>query len=115
MRVVLADRRRKVRYALRVLLQEHGDVEVAGEVTDRGEMLAQIEVCRPDVLVVDWDLCALEAAALMRSARQVCPGTRVVVMCGRPGLRAAALAAGADAFVSKGDPPEALVTAIRAL
>ena len=38
---------------------------------------------------------------------------RVIALSGRPEARQAALEAGASAFVSKGDPPEFLLEAIR--
>jgi DNA-binding NarL/FixJ family response regulator len=38
----------------------------------------------------------------------------VIALSGRSEARLAALSAGADAFVSKGDPPERLLAAIRA-
>ena len=41
------------------------------------------------------------------------PESFVVALSGLPEARREALAAGADAFVSKGDPPEKLLAAVR--
>jgi DNA-binding NarL/FixJ family response regulator len=43
------------------------------------------------------------------------PNLLVVVLSGRPEVRREALAAGADAFVSKVDPPERLLAALHAM
>jgi len=40
------------------------------------------------------------------------PRLPVIVMCGQPEVRRAALAAGADAFISKTDPPDQLLAAL---
>jgi CheY-like chemotaxis protein len=45
--------------------------------------------------------------------RELCPGLPVIVLSGQPEVRRTALAAGADAFVSKADPPEQLLAALR--
>jgi DNA-binding NarL/FixJ family response regulator len=39
----------------------------------------------------------------------------IIALSSRPGARPLALAAGADVFVSKGDPPDRLLAAIRGL
>jgi DNA-binding NarL/FixJ family response regulator len=40
------------------------------------------------------------------------PGLRVIALSGQPEASKASLEAGADAFVSKGDPPEQLLHAM---
>jgi DNA-binding NarL/FixJ family response regulator len=49
---------------------------------------------------------------LLSALRRVCPNSFVIVLSGRMEVRRAALAAGADAFVYKCDPPERLLEAI---
>jgi DNA-binding NarL/FixJ family response regulator len=44
--------------------------------------------------------------------REAYPGLAVIVLSGHPEVEEAAVAAGADAFVSKADPPEVLLDAI---
>jgi DNA-binding NarL/FixJ family response regulator len=44
--------------------------------------------------------------------RTTCPGLLVIALSGRPAARRSAMAAGADAFVSKADPPERLLKTI---
>jgi DNA-binding NarL/FixJ family response regulator len=114
MRLLLADNQAKVRFALRALLEQQPGLTVVGEAAEAGEVLAQIEAVHPDLVLLDWNLRGLAKADLLSALRQVHPDLIVVVLSARPEVRQAALEAGADAFVSKADPPERLLEAIQA-
>ncbi len=113
-RVLLADDQPSVRSALRLVLEQEPDVDVVGEVAEGEQLLAQVGIARPDLLLLDWELPGLPAADLLAALRALCPGTRVVALSGRPEARGPALETGARAFVSKGDPPERLLAIIAA-
>ena len=113
MRILLADNRSRVRFALRSLLEEQSGLMVVGEVSDCQELLAQAEADCPDLVLVDWDLPGMAAVDLLPVLRKICPGLPVIALCGRPEVEGAALAAGAQAFVSKAGPPEPLLVAIQ--
>jgi DNA-binding NarL/FixJ family response regulator len=112
MRVLLADDQAKVRSALRLLLEHQPDVEILGEAVDTTGLLDWVKVVCPDLVLLDWELRGLPAAALLPLLHSHCPGLRVIALSSRPEVRQVALDAGADAFVSKGDPPERLLRAI---
>jgi len=112
MRILLADHRLKIRFALRALLEQRPGVEVVGEAVDAEDLLTQIEATCPDLVLLDWKLQGLPAVNLLPTLRRFCPNTRVIILSGRPEARKAALDAGADAFVSKTDPPGRLLAAI---
>jgi two-component system phosphate regulon response regulator PhoB len=112
MRILLADEQRKVRFALRVLLERHSGHQVIAEATDADGLLAQVEVACPDVVLLSWELPGNSDQDLIAKLRCHCPGTTVIALSGRLSAHQAALAAGADAFVSKGKPPEQLMAAI---
>ncbi|MCP4542207.1 MAG: response regulator transcription factor [Chloroflexi bacterium] len=112
MRILLADHRSKVRFALRALLEQRPGVAVVDEAVDAEDLLAQIKVACPDLVLLDWKLQGLPAIGLLPTLRRVCPRACVIVLSGRPEAREAALTAGADAFVSKVDSPERLLAAI---
>ncbi|MGD9002018.1 MAG: DNA-binding response regulator, partial [Anaerolineae bacterium] len=63
--------------------------------------------------LLDWGLQDSAAAEQFEALRQACHQVAVIVLSAQPGAEEAALAAGADAFVSKADPPEQLLAAIR--
>jgi two-component system, NarL family, nitrate/nitrite response regulator NarL len=112
MRIMLVDSQSKVRFALRVLLERQPGFEVVGEAANVEELLAQAEGPCPDLVLLDWNVAGAVAGGLLPMLRRDCPGMRVIVLSGRPEARQAALAAGADGFVSKGHPPEHLLAAI---
>lgn len=113
MRVVLADERGMVRSAVRLLLEHQPDIEVLGEAVDVTGLVDWLGAACPDLILLDWELPGGDGSDLISEIRACCPGVEVVALSGRPEVRRAALCAGADAFVSKSDPPECLLEAIR--
>jgi two-component system nitrate/nitrite response regulator NarL len=110
MKVVVADAAAHVRSALRLVLEQHAEASSTVELTSGGQLLAELARACADVLLLDLHLPGLDLANVLPALRQVCPRLRVVVLSSRPEERQHALAAGADAFVSKADAPEALFT-----
>jgi DNA-binding NarL/FixJ family response regulator len=111
MRILVADPQAQVRFALRVLLEQQPGLEVVGEAASAGDLLARAAHHCADLVLLDWNLAGT-TAGLLPALRRGCPGVGIIVLSGRPETREAALAAGADAFVSKGNPPEHLMAAI---
>jgi DNA-binding NarL/FixJ family response regulator len=112
MRVLLADDRKKVRSALRLLLEHKRGLRTVGEAEDAEGLFAQAASIHPNLVLLDWELPGLLANGSLSALRQVCPDSCVIALSGRPEARRAALAAGVDAFVSKVEPPESLLDAI---
>jgi DNA-binding NarL/FixJ family response regulator len=112
MRILIADDQAKVRFALRVLLERKPNVEIVGEAANAQDLLAQVKSVHPDLVLLAWELPGPSKEYLPPSLKKACPGLAVIALSGRPEAQGAALNAGADAFVSKGDPPERLMTAI---
>jgi len=111
-RVFLADAQTETRSAMRLLLADM-EMQVVGEADDWPSALAQVPAINPDMLVVDWELPAGIGAALAE-LRVACPNLRVVVLSGHVNARQAALHAGADMFISKGDAPDRVTERLRA-
>ena len=113
LRILVADSRPDVRSALKLLLEQDAEMVVSSEAKRSGDVLEQVKATCPDVIILDYDLPGLQAGDLLRAVRSVCPAVWVVALCARSEVRQAALAAGADAFVSKADPPQSLLSTIR--
>jgi DNA-binding NarL/FixJ family response regulator len=112
MRILIAEDQPKVRFALRVLLKRQSGYEIVGETTDAQELLNQLEATRPDVVLICWELPGLSSAGSLSALREMCPHLTVIALSGRHEARREALAAGADAFISKCEPPERLLIAL---
>jgi two-component system response regulator AlgR len=112
MRILLADDERRVRSALRVILNNHLDLNVVGEAEDVDQALTLATAHHPDLVLLDWELAGGGGAAALAGLRAVQPNLAVIALSGRPESQAAAQAAAVDAFVSKGDPPERLLAAL---
>jgi len=123
MKVLLADDQVEIRSALRLLLDQRPGLTVTGEAVDEEDLIDKARETRPDLVLLDWELPAHgrfhgrcgSAIKLMSSLRAVCPGVKVIALSGRPEAQAEALSAGAEMFVSKGEPPERLLEALRAV
>jgi len=112
MRILIADEQLRVRFALRVLLERQPGLVVAGEVVNTEELLARLKTTRPDLVLLSCELPGLAMMGPLSGLRDDCPGLIVIALSGRPEARRAALESGADAFVSKVDPPDRLLAAI---
>jgi len=114
LRVLIADDQPWVRSALRLLLIQEPGVAVVGEAEDVEQALRLVAERRPDLVLLDWELPDWGGPAALAGLRRVRPGLAVIALSGRPEARQSAQEAGADGFVSKGDPPERLVAAVQA-
>lgn len=112
MRVLLADGQTRVRSALRLALEQNSLIGMVDEVTDAESLLADVATLCPDLLLLDWELPGQTAGELLPTLRQLCPHLYVIALSGHPEAGQAALAAGADAFFSKTNPPDRLLVAL---
>lgn len=114
-RILLADSDPRVRFALRTLLQQEQGEIVIEESVDAGTLAVQVREFRPHVVFLDWELSGRPVTALFPALNGLQVQPKVVVLSTRPESEEVALAAGADAFVCKGDPPEQLLDSFRTL
>ncbi len=112
MRIILADNQPKVRLAMQLLLGQEEERSVVGEVANTEDLFAQIEKTSPDLVLLDWDLPGVPMVDLLSALNNTYPALSVIALSWRLEMEYTALDAGADAFVSKADPPEQLLAAI---
>ena len=113
MRILLADDQPKVRFALRVLLERQSGLRVVGEALDAQDLVEQTAQLCPDLVLLGWELPGCSTSDLMSALQDACPSVTVIALSGRLEARQDALNGGVDAFVSKSDPPDRLLTAIK--
>jgi DNA-binding NarL/FixJ family response regulator len=88
---------------------------LVGESSDLSGLAAQVRQLKPDLVLLDWELPGHPVESLLLAQASLDYQPRVIIFSARPEAEGMALAAGADAFVSKGDPPGALLSAFRRL
>jgi DNA-binding NarL/FixJ family response regulator len=111
MRVIVADERREVRSALRILFEQER-IELVGDAADAESLLAEVSDHSADVLLLDWELLGSQTSAAISAIRLLAPGLRIVARSGRPEAKGRALADGVDGFVTKAEPPEHVLRAM---
>ncbi len=112
-RVYLSDTNHEERSALRLMLQDL-KMEVIGEAADWPTTIVQAPGRRTDMLLVDWNLLPHSQTAALEELRRACPAALVIVLISHLDARhQAALSAGADAFISKGETPERVAERLR--
>lgn len=112
-RAFLADGKPEERSALRLLLLDLA-MEIVGEAADWHTTLAEVPGSHAEVLLIDWDLLPSAPSTALKDLRQACPAALLIVLISQLDARGqAALSAGADAFISKGETPEQVIERLR--
>lgn len=115
-RVFIADPLREERAALRLVLVDL-HLDVIGQAADWESALAQAPSLRPEMLLIDWSMLprGTQSTALS-TMRDACLGALVIVLISHLDARQqAALAAGADTFISKGETPDRVAERLRSV
>jgi DNA-binding NarL/FixJ family response regulator len=109
-RVLIVDNQRRARRGMRALLATWTAVAEIREAENGRDALRLVGEWQPDVIVIDVQIPEVNGLEVTRLVKARLPQVRVVTLAVDPDCRAGALAAGADAFVCKCEPPERLLT-----
>jgi DNA-binding NarL/FixJ family response regulator len=129
LRIVIADNQPETRSALKLVIELEPGFTVAGELDEANGLAIMAQTVCADVILLDWQLRHQGEpsragrstphpggqAELVRALRLVRPSIKILALSGRPEVQSDALAAGADAFVCKGESPDRLLEALRSL
>ena len=115
MELLLADDNPEVRSALRLLLEQDPIPVTVMEISDTQGLFASLRVDCPVAVLLDWELPEFHGKDALEVIQSFCPGTKVIAMSSRYEARHEALKAGADAFISKAEPSEMVLTTLYSL
>jgi len=114
-RVVIADDQGLVREGIQRLLELSGRVEVIGEAADGEAAVAVVQRTRPDVLLLDIRMPALDGVGVLRRLGSSAPPTLVLTTFDDPEISYQAIVAGARGYLLKNVRSASLLQAIEAL
>jgi DNA-binding NarL/FixJ family response regulator len=112
LRLLIVDDQRRTRQSLRALLSTEFPLIKLLEAENGVEALNRAEDWLPDIVLLDVrmpDVDGIEVTRLMKRQR---PEVKVIVLSISAEYYVASLEAGADAFMSKGEPPERLLAVL---
>jgi DNA-binding NarL/FixJ family response regulator len=114
-RVLVVDDHFVVRKGVCALLADAGEIAVVGEAADGRQAVAEAQLLRPRVILMDLKLPELDGVAATRSILAADPGAGIVIMTGTEveSEILAAIEAGALGYLAKTSPREEFLEAIR--
>ncbi len=110
-RVFIVEDHPVVREGYTALFSRVPDLVVCGEAATAAEAVSRIEEARPDIALVDLGLPGTSGIELIRQLRAFLPDLKVLVISAHAETLFAerALRAGAQGYVMKDEPPQAIV------
>jgi DNA-binding NarL/FixJ family response regulator len=115
MQILIADNQPRARQSLKALLATWPAVDRVREASTGKEAVLSVEEAAPDVVVIDARMPDMNGIEATRLIKERWPLIKVVVWSIYPEYEGDAQTAGADAFVTKGMPPQQLLARIAAL
>lgn len=113
--ILLVDDHPLVRERLGQLIGQQPDLAVCGECEDAAQCMKMLESAKPDLLIVDLALKNAHGIELIKEVKNLKPEMRMLVLTMHDELVFAerALRAGAMGYVTKQEPTDTIMAAIR--
>ncbi len=115
LRILIVDDQRRARQSLKALLATRFQLIDTCEAVNGIEAIRCIEEFKPDIVLMDARMPEMDGIEATRIIKTKSPQVQVIVLSMYAEYQAAALTAGADAFISKGEPAEQLLAAFAAI
>lgn len=110
--ILIVDDSARTRQSLRTLLAIYAENAEIQEAENGLQALEWFDRSCPDVVVMDIMMPELDGINATQRIKARAPNVKLIALSMSPDYESDALAAGADAFVCKGDPPGALLEAL---
>jgi len=114
-RILLVDDHQVVREGLRRMLEVEADLRVVGEASDAKEVLTQVELLSPEVILMDIKMPGMDGIELTRQLKGKYPSCNVIMLTLYDEYLTQAIEAGAVGYLLKDIRREELLKAIRAV
>lgn len=116
-RVVIADDHPVVRRGLLALLETLPGIDVVGEAADGERAVREVQLSKPDVVLMDVQMPAMDGIEATRQVRRCCPDVAVLIltMYDDDATVLTAMKAGARGYLLKGADQDEIARALRAV
>jgi CheY-like chemotaxis protein len=114
LRILIVDDQKRTRRSLKALLATRFKLIDTCEAVNGIEAIRCVEECKPDVVLMDARMPEMDGIEATRIIRKKCAQLPVIVLSMYSEYRTLALAAGASAFLLKGEPAEQLLAVLLA-
>ena len=115
LRILIVDDQKHARRSLKALLATRFQLVETCEAVNGIEAIRCVEECKPDIVLMDARMAEMDGVEATRIIKTKATHVSVIVLSMYIEYEADALAAGASAFIRKGDPPERLLDLITAV
>jgi DNA-binding NarL/FixJ family response regulator len=115
MRILIVDNQVRARQSLLALLNAQRNIEEMREATNGKQAVQVAEEFKPDLILMDVRMPVMNGLEATKIIKQQLPQIKIVLLSMYTEYESDALAAGADAFISKTESPQKLIATINRL
>jgi CheY-like chemotaxis protein len=114
LRILIVDDQQRARRSIKALLATKFKLVDTCEAVDGMEAVRCVQECKPDIILMDARMPGMDGIEATRMIKMKSAQTPVIILSMYSEYRADALAAGANAFLIKGESPEQLLAVVLA-
>lgn len=116
-RILVADDHEMLRRGVRSMLESEAGLQICGEATDGIEAVEKALSLKPDLVILDINMPALNGLAVVRQILRARPETKILIFTVHDSEQTAqeSFHAGAHGFLSKGKAGRDLIAAVKAV
>lgn len=114
-RILVVDDSSSFRMGMRALIEIQPDMQEVGLASNGSKALELIDELRPDLVLLDAQMPDLTGIEVTQKIKSRWPEVKVILMTMYPDYRTKSIEVGADAFLTKGLPPEHVLSLIRGI
>ena len=114
LRILIVDDQQRARRSIKALLATKFKLVDTCEAVDGMEAVRCVQECKPDIVLMDARMPGMDGIEATRMIKMKSEQTPVIILSMYSEYRADALAAGANAFLIKGESPEKLLAIVLA-
>jgi YesN/AraC family two-component response regulator len=114
-RILIVDDSISFRMGMRALLEIQPDMQEVGMAPNGRKAIEMVDELQPDLVLLDAQMPDMTGIEVTRMIKSRWPKVKVILMTMYSDFRSKAIEAGADTFLTKGIPPEHVLSLMRGI